>query len=132
MAMNQLASLAAHSRPRILIVEDDVDSWKLFEFAVHRARPEAEIQWASDAASARLALETCVFDAVLADFTLENSSNGWRVLSECRRLQPTARVGMTSALPLRLPPNESCPFLQKPFEIASCVAFVRELLATVG
>ena len=119
----------AIERPRILIVEDDVDSWKLLEIAVHRARPEAAIQWASDAESARLALESCQFDAVLADFTLADSINGWRVLSECRRLQPTARVGMTSALPLRPPPSESCPFLQKPFELASCVAFVGELLA---
>jgi hypothetical protein len=51
------------------------------------------------------------------------------VLSEFRRLQPQARVGMPSAMPLRPPRSESCPFLQKPFEIESCAEFVGRLLS---
>jgi DNA-binding NtrC family response regulator len=129
MATKPLASSATRSRPRILIVEDDVDCWRLIENAVRRARPEAAIQWASDAASARLALETCRFDAVVADYMLEDDSDGWTILTECRRLQPHARVGMTSALPLRPPNNRACPFLRKPYEVATCADFLVRLLS---
>jgi DNA-binding NtrC family response regulator len=120
----------AYKRPRILIVEDDIDSWNLIQSAIHQAVPDARIQWASDAASAQLALESCRFDAVLADYLLEDeTTNGWAVLNECRRLQPDARVGMTSAMPIRPPRDENtCPFLRKPFEIASCADFVKRLL----
>jgi len=119
----------AGKRPRILIVEDDIDSWNLIQCAVHKAIPDARIQWASDSASARLALESCRFDAVLADYMLEDESNGWNVLTEARKLQPDARVGMTSAMPIRPPDHETpCPFLRKPFEIASCADFLRHLL----
>jgi DNA-binding NtrC family response regulator len=116
-------------RPRILVVEDDIDSWNLIQTAVHQAIPDARLQWASDAASARLALESCRFDAVLADYMLEDDSNGWTVLTECRRLQPDARVGMASAMPIR-PPSEDrpCPFLRKPFRVATCAEFVKRLL----
>ena len=121
--------IAVHDtpRPRILIVEDDIDGWRLIERAVHLASPEATIQWASDAASARLALESCRFDAVLADYMLEDEGDGWTILTECRRLQPHARVAMTSAMPIR-PPRGDCPFLQKPFEVASCADFMNRLL----
>jgi len=115
-------------RPRILIVEDDVEMWKLIERAVHAANPDVEIHWAADAESARLALRSYAFDAVLADFMLEDSSNGWTILSESRRLQPGARVAMASALPLRPPGSEGCPFLQKPFDVARCADFVTRLL----
>jgi DNA-binding NtrC family response regulator len=115
-------------RPRLLVVEDDLELWKLIERAVRAANPDVAIHWAADASSARLALESYSFDAVLADFLLEDSSNGWTILSESRRLQPDARVGMASALPLRLPKAERCPFLQKPFDIASCADFVTRLL----
>lgn len=119
----------ASRRPRILIVEDDIDSWNLIQSAVQRAIPDARIQWASDVASARLALQSCRFDAVLADYMLEDESNGWNVLIECRQLQPDARIGMTSAMPIRPPRDEKpCPFLRKPFEIASCAEFVKRLL----
>ncbi len=119
---------APRKHPRILIVEDDVESWNLIQCAVHEAIPDAAIQWASDAASARLALQSCQFDAVLADYMLEDC-NGWAVLSECRKLQPQARVAMTSAMPIRPPHGENCSFLQKPFELASCADFVERLLA---
>ena len=122
-----MADAARHLR--ILIVEDDVDSWNLIQRAVQEGLPGAAVQWASDFESARLALESCRFDAVLADYMLGDGTNGWSLLSECRRLQPQARVGMTSALPLRPPRNETCPFLQKPFEIESCAEFVERLLA---
>ena len=115
-------------RPRILVVEDDVDSWNLIQIAVQQAVPGARIQWASDAASARLALESCRFDAVFADYMLEDESSGWTLINECRRLQPEARVAMTSALPIRPPRNEACPFLRKPFEVASCAEFIKQLL----
>src|SRR5688572_30633269 len=128
MATNRPASSETRSPPRILIVEDDVDSWRLIERAVRRAKPGATIQWASDAASARLALETCRFDAVLADYMLEDDSNGWTILTECRRLQPHARVGMTSAMPIRPPNTQVCPFLQKPYEVATCADFMTRLL----
>jgi len=118
----------AHRRPRILVVEDDVASWNLIQRAVHAAVPDAAIQWASDAASALLALESCRFDAVVADYLIEGASTGWSVLNECRRLQPDARVGMTSALPIRPPRGEECLFLRKPFEITSCVDFMAQLL----
>ncbi len=124
--------LAMSDAPRqlcILVVEDDVDIWHLIQRAVETALPGAAIRWVSDAGSARLALESCRFDAVIADYMLEDSTNGWTVLSECRRLQPHARVGMTSALPLRPPRNESCPFLQKPFAVASCAEFLGRLLS---
>ena len=116
-------------RPRILIIEDDVASWNLIQRAIQEALPGAAIQWASDAASARLALQSCRFDAVLADYMLGDGTNGWTVLAECRQLQPDARVGMTSALPLRPPRNESCPFLQKPFEFEACAAFIEQLFS---
>ena len=120
----------APNRPRILVVEDDIESWNLIQSAVQLAIPEAHIQWASDSASARLALESCPFDAVIADYMLEDESNGWSVLNECRRLQPDARVGMTSAMPIRPPRGERpCPFLRKPFEPASCAEFMKDLLA---
>ena len=128
MAAKELETCGARSQPRILIVEDDVESWRLIQRAVHRARPEAAIQWASDAASARLALETCRFDAVIADYMLEDKSNGWNVLTECRRLQPHARVGMTSAMPIRTPNTQACPFLRKPYEVATCADFMTRLL----
>lgn len=115
-------------RPRILIVEDDVDMWKLIERAVHAANPDVEIHWASDAEGARQALHRYAFDAVLADFMLEDSSSGWTILSESRRLQPDARVAMASSMPLRPPGAEGCPFLQKPFDIARCAEFVNRLL----
>ena len=119
----------APNRPRILIVEDDIDSWNLFQSAVQRAIPGARIQWASDSARARLALESGPFDAVIADYMLEDESNGWTVLNECRRLQPDARVGMTSAMPIRPPGGEQpCPFLRKPFETATCAEFMKRLL----
>jgi DNA-binding response OmpR family regulator len=121
-------SLLRLHRPRILIVEDDVDMWKLIERAVHAANPDVEIHWAADAESARHALRRYAFDVVLADFMLEDSRNGWSVLSESRRLQPGARVAMASSLPLRPPEAEGCPFLQKPFDIASCADFVNRLL----
>ena len=104
-------------------------SWNLIQRAIHEALPGAAIQWASDAESARLALESCRFDAVLADYMLEHGANGWTVISECRRLQPDARVEMTSALPLRPPRDESCPFLQKPFEFETCATFIERLLS---
>jgi DNA-binding NtrC family response regulator len=116
------------NRPRILIAEDDVDIWHLIENAIQQAIPDARIQWASDSASARLALECCRFDAVLADYMLEDETDGWTLITEVRRLQPDARVGMTSALPIRPPRNGACPFLRKPFEIASCADFVKRLL----
>ena len=117
-------------RLRLLIVEDDVDSWNLIQRAVHEAVPGVAIQWASDTDSARLALESCRFDAVLADYMLEDESNGWTVLNECRRLQPDARVAMTSAMPIRPPSGEKpCPFLRKPFEPASCAEFMKDMLA---
>ena len=114
--------------PRILVVEDDIESWNLIQRAVYTALPDAAIQWASDAASARLALESCRFDAVVADYMLEDASNGWAVLTECRRLQPDARVGMTSSLPIRPPRGQECPFLRKPFEIETCAEFMARLL----
>ena len=120
---------ARATRPRILIVEDDIDSWHLIQSAIQSALPGAMIQWASDSASARLALESCPFDAVIADYMLEDESNGWSVLNECRRLQPNAQVAMTSAMPIRPPRGEKpCPFLRKPFEVASCADFVKSLL----
>jgi DNA-binding NtrC family response regulator len=128
-AIAGLGTPHAGKRPRILIVEDDIDSWKLIQCAVQKAIPDARIQWASDSASARLALESCRFDAVLADYMLEDESNGWNVLTEARRLQPDARVGMTSAMPIRPPGHETpCPFLRKPFEVESCADFLRRLL----
>ena len=116
------------SRPRILVVEDDVEMWKLLERAIRAANPDVAIHWASDAEGARVALRGYRFDAVLADFMLEDSISGWTVLSESRRLQPDARVAMASSLPLQIPEAERCPFLQKPFDIASCAAFVNRLL----
>jgi DNA-binding NtrC family response regulator len=128
-AIAGLGTPRAGKRPRILIVEDDIDSWNLIQTAVREAIPDARIQWASDAASARLALQSCRFDAVLADYMLEDESNGWNVLTECRRLQPDARVAMTSAMPIRPPRDEKpCPFLRKPFQIASCGDFMKRLL----
>ncbi len=129
-AIAGLGTPRAGKRPRILIVEDDIDSWNLIQSAVQRAIPNARIQWASDAASARLALQSCRFDAVLADYMLEDASNGWDVLNECRRLQPDARVGMTSAMPIRPPRDDEqpCPFLRKPFELTNCADFVKGLL----
>jgi DNA-binding response OmpR family regulator len=121
-------SLLRLSRPRILIVEDDVEMWKLIERAIHAANPDVAIHWASDAEGARVALRSYRFDAVLADFMLEDSTSGWTVLSETRRLQPNARVAMASSMPLQIPEAEECPFLQKPFDIASCAAFVNRLL----
>ena len=76
-AIASLGTPRARKQPRILIVEDDIDSWNLIQMAVREAIPDALIQWASDAASARLALESCRFDAVLADYMLEDESNGW-------------------------------------------------------
>jgi CheY-like chemotaxis protein len=119
----QLSALAAadaqctRPRVRILIVENDVESWQLLERAVHEALPGALLQWASDAASARLALESCHFDAVLADDRLASDADGGEILAECRQLQPHARVGPTSAL------------LRRPFALESCVDFMRRLLA---
>jgi DNA-binding NtrC family response regulator len=110
-ALARCGAPRVRKRPRILIVEDDVDSWNLIQSAVQKAIPDARIQWASDAASARLALESCRFDAMLADYMLEDECTGWNVLAECRRLQPEARVAMTSALPIRPPRDEECPFL---------------------
>jgi DNA-binding response OmpR family regulator len=121
-------SLLRLRRPRILIVEDDVEMWKLLDRGIHAANPDVAIHWAADAESARVALRSYRFDAVLADFMLGDSSSGWTVLSESRRLQPDARVGMASSMPLRIPEAEECPFLQKPFDIASCAAFVSRLL----
>jgi hypothetical protein len=76
-------------RPRILIVEDDVDSWNLIQRAVHEALPDAAIQWASDSRARARARELPV-RCVIADYMLADESNGWRVLHECRRLQPDA------------------------------------------
>jgi CheY-like chemotaxis protein len=115
-------------RPRILIVEDDPEMWRLIERAVRAANPDVAIHWAQSAPAARSALECYRFDAVLADFMLEGSDDGWTVLAESRRLQPAARVAMASSLPLRPPRGESCPFLQKPFDVARCAAFVSQLL----
>ena len=119
---------APQARPRILVVEDDIASWNLIQRAVHTAVPEAAIQWASDAASAQLALESCRFDAVVADYLLQGEGTGWHLLNECRRLQPDARVGMTSALPIRPPHGRDCLFLRKPFEITTCIDFMARLL----
>lgn len=115
-------------RPRLLVVEDDPDMWKLVERAAREANPEVIIHWATDADGARSALEQQEFDAVMADFMLENSQSGWWLLGECRRLQPQARIALSSSLPLRAPGATGCPFLQKPFGMAECRQFVTQLL----
>ena len=115
-------------RPRLLVVEDDLDMWRLIERAVRAASPDATIHWASDADGARLALETYPFDAVIADFLLRDSGSGWSILDLSRRLQPRARIAMASALPLRPPDAEGVPFLRKPFNLERCREFVTRLL----
>jgi DNA-binding response OmpR family regulator len=115
-------------RPRLLVVEDDPSMWKLIERAARDANPDVVIHWATDADGARLALERYRFDAILADYLLENSIDGYSVLGEARRRQPRARIGMASALPLRPPGDNGCPFLRKPFEFAECREFVAQLL----
>lgn len=102
--------------------------WRLIERAVRAANPDVAIHWAKSADAACAALESTRFDAVLADFMLEGEGDGWTVLAESRRLQPGARVAMASSLPLRPPRGDSCPFLQKPFDVAGCAAFVSRLL----
>ena len=115
-------------RPRLLVVEDDPDMWRLVERAAREANPEVLIHWTTNAEGARNALERFEFDAVLADFMLENSESGWWLLGECRRLQPKASIALSSSLPLRAPGAAGCPFLQKPFGIEECRAFVTRLL----
>lgn len=115
-------------RPRLLVVEDDPDMWRLVERAAHEANPEVVIRWATDAEGARQALEQHTFDAVLADFMLEGEQSGWWLLGECRRLQPSARIALASSLPLRAPGAAGCPFLQKPFALDECRTFVTRLL----
>ncbi|MGI9590438.1 MAG: hypothetical protein ACR2P8_03640 [Myxococcota bacterium] len=115
-------------RPRLLVVEDDPDMWRLVERAAREANPEVLIHWTTSADGARSALERYEFDAVLADFMLENSQSGWWLLGECQRLQPNARIALSSSLPLRSPEAIGCPFLKKPFGIQDCRTFVTRLL----
>ncbi len=115
-------------RPRLLVVEDDLEMWRLIERAVRAASPDAAIHWAADADGARVALERYDFDAVIADFLLPDSTSGWSVLRLSRALQPRARIAMASALPLRPPGSEGVPFLRKPFDLARCREFVTRLL----
>lgn len=125
---SQEQALLRIHRPRLLVVEDDPDMWRLIERAAREANPEVLIHWTTDAEGARSALECFEFDAVLADFMLENSQSGWWLLGECRRLQPRARIALSSSLPLRAPGAVGCPFLQKPFGIEQCRSFVTQLI----
>lgn len=120
-------------RPRLLVVEDDLSMWELVERAALESNPEMQVHWAADAEAARLAMEHYDFDAVIADFMLGDSSNGWSILALARELQPDARLAMASALPLRPPETGDLdlevPFLRKPFAFGDCRDFVARLFS---
>jgi DNA-binding NtrC family response regulator len=116
-------------RRRLLVVEDDLDLWKMVERIARAVDPEVIIDFARNADEAidRM-LERHRYDLILADFMLADSRSGFWLQQRCERLQPWSNFALMSALPLRTPGPISCPFLHKPFTIPECRDFLAQLL----
>lgn len=123
---------ASDTRPiNVLVVEDDSDIVPLIDRALRAIHPCYSLFWTSDTESAREALRSQDFDAVIADYTLDGGGTGWGLLKEVRRLCPDAHVGLVSALPLGIQ-RLGDRFLRKPFSQAELISFLRPLVEKRG
>lgn len=113
--------------PRLLVVEDDPQMIPLLTRALRLLDPDIQLDWATSAKEGRGALASGHYDAVLADFVLEDSDSGFSLYEDSRTLQPDARFAMMSALPIS-PPEQSCGLLRKPFDVLECRRFLEGLL----
>jgi len=80
--------------PRLLLVEDDVDSREMLQFALTHSG--FDVVTAANSAEGRRELERGAFDLVLADLVLEspNIDVSWRFVRELAELARPAQVGL--------------------------------------
>ena len=117
-------------RPRMLVVEDDLDLQPVVWRAAYSIDPLLIVDWATSAGSARRRLESRRYVLVLADYLLAEGSSGLRVARWAR--PASGRFAMMSAFPVR---DEmvgcglaGCPFLPKPFSLRQLRGFLLGLL----
>lgn len=119
---------------RVLIVEDDPFSQKLFSHMANDVFPECQILIAPDYNEARkLLIENENFDLAVIDVFLDGDRSGIDVLNFLRRTNTNISILMTSNLPPETfydlaNPNLPKPvYLRKPFHPDSCRYIMEEL-----
>lgn len=118
------SALNIHSQPhdraiqsgarRILVVEDDVDLWLAISNLAFPFFPLLEFDFVANVDLARQRIEERIpYDAILADFLLADSDNGYQI----RKLWQgeSRRFALMSSMPLSMPDLEGSEFLAKPF-----------------
>lgn len=120
-------------RPRVLVVEDDLDLRTILERVVRSIDPDLVIDWATNVVDARNLLGARDYRLILADYRLDANGSGLSLRPYCRWRQPSAPFAMMSALTvedyLRSVGRQPCPFLRKPFSVEECRTFLSSLLA---
>ena len=120
-------------RPRVLVVEDDVDLGTVVRRTIRSLDPDLAVDWCTSAEEARHYLKQHEYDVVLTDFMLEGRQSGLTLRDAVRRHQPHASFAVMSSLPvgdfLRAVRGAPCPFLAKPFAVAELRSFLDGLLA---
>ncbi len=104
-------------RPRVrklLVVEDDSDLWLAMTTFAFQFDPWLELDFVPNANLARERLHSSIeYDAILTDFLLADSDNGYALYREWRG--DPKRFAMMSSMPLSLPELAENEFLAKPF-----------------
>lgn len=120
------------SRPRMLVVEDDVELSTVLSRTAARACRGVDIDWADGLPSACDQLRSAHYDAVLADYLLGPFERGHVLYGICTRYQPHATFALMSAQPIEqlmaIAPEAHLPLLSKPFTAREWTDFVSSLL----
>lgn len=124
---NDLAAEPPPRARRVLIVDDDCEQWLAISSFAFALDPMLELEFVGTADEARERLEgACRYDAVLADFLLADSDNGYQLRDAWRG--EARRFAMMSSLPLEVPCEEPVEFLRKPFSGRECRRLLSRLL----
>lgn len=102
-------------RPRVLVVEDDVDMRTLLERTIRSIEPELAVDWVSNVPDAISQLNERAerYKLVLSDYLLDERGTGFDLYNWCSFHSPELRFAMMSAYPVGQETN--CDFLPKPF-----------------
>jgi len=114
---------------RVLLVEDEDDLRLLIGEALRMTG--YRVSTAADGPQALTAMEREAFDVVVSDVSMPNGMSGIELSDHCARLQPRARVILTSGFARAqlsaLPTNVI--FLPKPYRIPQLLALLPERAA---